>query len=401
MLSPKSAEIINATLPVVGSAIGEITKLFYQKMFAAHPEFEKDLFNRGNQAGGEQPRALAGSIAAFATVLVESEAPSAEDILSRIANKHASLGVTENQYPIVYEHLFAAIAEILGEAVTPEVAEAWTEVYWLMADALVALERKLYQDSGVSEGDVWRKVIVKKRILESADTVSYVLSDPNGKLLPDFKPGQYISVSVELPDGAKQKRQYSLMQADQAGDWRISVKRILKKGNEPAGEVSNYLYQNIFELDQLEVSIPFGELTLKPAENPLLLVSAGIGCTPIVGMLNHLVQQSESRPVVVIHADRSPSDHAHRQELQELVDKLPQATLHNWYEDLGQKIESEAIKSGRVNLEAIDLAPDTHAYLCGPVPFMESMRASLLEKDLSTEDIHYEVFGPGTVLKSA
>ncbi|MEU2229329.1 globin domain-containing protein, partial [Streptomyces sp. NPDC018347] len=122
MLSPQSTEVIRATLPVVGAAIGDITTLFYRRMFDAHPELERDLFNRGNQKQGEQQKALAGAIAAFATLQLEPDSAKVDLILSRIAHKHASLGITPDQYAIVHEHLFAAIVEILGDAVTPDVA---------------------------------------------------------------------------------------------------------------------------------------------------------------------------------------------------------------------------------------------------------------------------------------
>ena len=86
-----------------------------------------------NQAQGDQQRALAGAVAAYATLLVTEGGPDPQEVLGRIAHKHASLGITEDQYPIVHEHLFAAIVEILGDAVTPEVAGAWDEVYCHMA----------------------------------------------------------------------------------------------------------------------------------------------------------------------------------------------------------------------------------------------------------------------------
>ena len=147
MLSEKSVPVVRATLPAVGGAIGDITPLFYKKMFAARPDLLRDLFNRGNQAIGEQQKALAGSIAAFATMLLERPDDRPDALLSRIAHKHASLGIVPDQYPIVHEHLFAAIVDVLGEAVTPEVAAAWDEVYWLMANALIAAEAELYQRS--------------------------------------------------------------------------------------------------------------------------------------------------------------------------------------------------------------------------------------------------------------
>ena len=154
MISQSALSTVRETLPVVGAAIGDITPIFYKRMFTARPDLLRDLFNRGNQAQGEQQKALAGAIAAYASLLVSDDAPNIDAMMSRIANKHASLGITEDQYPIVYEHLFAAIGEVLGDAATPEVVDAWTEVYWDMADALIKAEKELYARHDVAPGDV-------------------------------------------------------------------------------------------------------------------------------------------------------------------------------------------------------------------------------------------------------
>ncbi|EKT78856.1 MULTISPECIES: globin domain-containing protein [Rhodococcus] len=398
MLSPTSTEMIRATLPAVGAAIDDITTLFYRKMFAAHPELERDLFNRGNQQQGGQQKALAGAIAAFAALQLEPDQARVDLILSRIANKHASLGIEPAQYAIVHTHLFAAIVEVLGDAVTAEVAAAWDEVYWLMAETLISMEAGLYQAAGVAVGDVWRQVRVRDRRHESADTVSFVLTSADGAALPSFAPGQYLSVGVHLPDGARQIRQYSLSSAPSSDDWRITVKRVdaqsLPDGVMPAGEVSNFLFRNVFEGDMLNVTTPFGDLVLQDDDAPLLLVSAGIGCTPMMGMLSHLADTEDSRPISVLHADRSPSNHAHRAELTELVERLPFAVMHRWYEDLGARRPEGHLREGRADLGEVTIAPGTRAYLCGPLPFMLGMREALLAKQVPAENIHYEVFGP-------
>jgi nitric oxide dioxygenase len=400
MLSSASKETIRATLPAVGAAIGEITPLFYRKLFAAHPELERDLFNRGNQSQGAQQQALAGAVAAFATLQLDPDPARVQTILSRIANKHASLGVTADQYAVVHEHLFAAIVEVLGEAVTPEVAAAWDEVYWLMAETLIAMEKGLYDAAGVASGQVWRTVQVRERRHESADSVSFVLTSTDGGALPRFVPGQYLSVAAHLPDGARQIRQYSLCSAPLLGDWRITVKRIqptpLEDGSiAPAGEVSNFLFHNVFEGDLLEVTTPFGDLVLPDDDRaPLLLASAGIGLTPMIGMLHHLVATEDPRPVAVLHADRSPSAHAHRAELSALVDRLPSGVMYRWYEDLGGRTAGAGIAGGRADLTAVTLQPGTRAYLCGPLPFMIGLREALLDREVAAENIHYEVFGP-------
>ncbi|WP_258008628.1 FAD-binding oxidoreductase, partial [Rhodococcus sp. ENV425] len=297
------------------------------------------------------------------------------------------------------KHLFEAIVEVLGEAVTPEVAAAWDEVYWEMARALISIEDGLYRDAGVEPGQVWQRLVVTRRVQESPDTVSFVLANPDGTTLPAARPGQYVSVAVRLPDGARQIRQYSLTRAPERTSWGITVKAIgpstAEDGTEiPAGEVSVFLHHNVFEGDELDVSLPFGDLVLDDSSDPLLLISAGIGCTPIIGMLHYLARTETDRYVTVLHADRAPSRHAHRQELVELVDRLPGAKLHHWYEDLGVRPATDTTRLGRIDMDEIEIRPDSRVYLCGPLPFMESVRTSLLARNVPEGNIRYEVFGP-------
>ncbi|MBW5481608.1 globin domain-containing protein [Streptomyces bambusae] len=398
MLSAKSAETVRATLPAVGAAIGQITETFYAKMFAAHPELLRDLFNRGNQNAGLQKQALAGSIATFATYLVDRPDTRPDVMLSRIAHKHASLGVTREQYPIVHKYLFEAIVEILGEAVTPDVAEAWDEVYWLMANALITLEERLYAETQVLAGDVWRQWTVTGRVAETADCTTFRLTPADGAPAPAFKPGQYVSVQVELPDGARQIRQYSLTGAPAAAERTITVKRVHgPSAGGPDGEVSNHLHSQVEVGDTLRVSAPYGDLVLRDTEAPLLLASAGIGCTPMLSMLEHLSESEHTAPVTVLHADRSPAEHALRDDHRALALKLTDATVRFWYEADAEPGDSE----GLMDLADTPVAPGTQAYLCGPLPFMRAVREQLLAKGVPAADIHYEVFGPDLWLAAA
>ncbi|MFJ6016206.1 globin domain-containing protein [Streptomyces sp. NPDC092952] len=391
MLSETSTATVRATLPAVGAAIGDIADLFYRKLFEAHPELLRDLFNRGNQASGAQRQALAGSIAAFATHLVEHPDTRPDVMLGRIAHKHASLGVTAAQYEIVHTHLFAAIAEVLGDAVTPEVAAAWDEVYWLMANALIAIEERLYAQQGVVAGDVWRDWEVVSRVEETDDVATFRIRPADGAPAPDFRPGQYVSVQVELADGAHQIRQYSLSSAPGSEVRSVTVKRVRGAGA-PDGEVSNHLHAEVAAGDTLRVSAPYGDLALDASDAPVLLASAGIGCTPMLSMLEHLAATGHAAPVTVVHGDRSPADHALRVDHDRLTAKLPDAAAHFWYET--PEPGHPADRTGRVDLSGLGIAPGTRAYLCGPLPFMRSVRTQLLAEGVPASDIHYEVFGP-------
>ncbi|GAA0382094.1 FAD-binding oxidoreductase [Microbispora corallina] len=385
MLSPESAATVRATLPAIGGAIDDISARFYEGMFADHPDLLRTLFNRGNQASGRQRAALAASIVAFAAGLVERSGPPLDAMLARISHKHASLGVTAEQYDVVHKYLFAAIDEVLGGAVTPEVGQAWDEVYWLMADALIRSEARL---RGASPGGgAWRRATVTERRDETPDVVSFTLRP---EVPAAFAPGQYVSVAVTLPDGARQIRQYSLSGAPSRDRWRVSVKRA--RGGGPDGEVSAWLHANARPGDTLTVSAPFGDVTLPEGEAPLLLASAGIGVTPVVSMAAHLAATGSRRRVVVVHGDRSPADHAHREELESLVAALPGATLHLFYREAPGAQAGHRV--GRVDLGAVDLPGSLVAYLCGPLPFMRDVRAHLLARGIPAGAVHYEVFGP-------
>ncbi|MFG2131516.1 globin domain-containing protein [Streptomyces sp. NPDC048751] len=387
MLSEQSAATVRATLPAVSAAIGEITERFYAGLFAAHPALLRDLFNRGNQAAGTQRRALAGSIAAFATHLVEHPDQRPDAMLGRIAHKHASLGVTPEQYAVVHEHLFAAIVDVLGEAVTPEVAAAWDEVYWLMANALIAIEKRLYEEAGEPGRRDWEVV---ERITETADVVTFRLRPVDGGPVTGFRAGQYVSVGVQLPDGARQIRQYSLSGAPDDTVRQISVKRVHGAAT-PEGEVSNHLHARVHEGNVLQLSAPYGDLVLDDApDTPLLLASAGIGVTPMVAMLAHLAESGHRAPVTVVHGDRSPADHALRADHEAYAAKLPDTSVHFWYE----QDAPQGTRTGLVDLTDVPVAPGTRAYLCGPLPFMRAVRAQLVERGVAPADIHYEVFGP-------
>ncbi|WP_040807656.1 globin domain-containing protein [Nocardia concava] len=394
-LEPEHAEVIRATLPVVGAHIDQITPLFYSKMFTAHPDLLRDRFNRGNQQQGAQQKALAASIATFATHLVDPALPHPRELLSRIGHKHVSLGVTEPEYRIVHEHLFAAIVEVLGaDVVTPEIAAAWDRVYWLMATTLIDFERELYDSAGVEPGDVFRETRVVQRIDDSSGVATFVVesADPS-RPLPGFLPGQYISVGVRLPDGARQLRQYSLV--NRGGDSRLAftVRRVLAEENTPAGEVSGWLHDHVQPGDALEITLPFGDLTIDTeATTPLVLISAGIGVTPMVGILEYLAAETPSRRTVILHADRSTTAHPLRESVTDLATRLNDVYYRAWYRADGH---------GLLDVTRTDLPEDADYYLCGGTGFLQYVRAQLMSAGIPSDRVHFELFAPNDWLLNA
>ena len=392
-LEPAHAQIVSATLPLIGAHIDEITTEFYRGMFSAHPELLRNLFNRGNQAQGAQQRALAASIATFATHLVDPALPHPAELLSRIGHKHASLGVTADQYPIVHTHLFAAIVAVLGaDTVTEEVAEAWDRVYWIMADTLIGLEHALYQSAGVDDGDVYRRARVVSRVADESGAVLITVR-PDGGPFAEFAAAQYVSVGVTMPDGARQLRQYSLVSAPGTEELTFAVKPVPAAAGQPAGEVSNWIAANVRLGDILDVTVPFGDLPTPTAGAPLVLISAGIGVTPMVGILEYLRAEAPDTSVQVLHADRSDQTHPLRERQTELASQLPHASLEVWYED-GLTAGTRGAHPGLMDLGGVEIADGAQVYVCGGNGFVQAVRAQLTAKGVVAGRIHCELFSP-------
>lgn len=388
-LTPEQAEIVTQTLPVVGANIEKITLNFYNRMFAAHPELIADTFNRGNQKQGAQQKALAASVATFAATLVDPDAPAPEELLSRIGHKHISVGIKPEQYPIVHKHLFDAIEEIL----TPEVfqgavRDAWDAVYLEMQRVLINFEKGLYDDLGVEAGDVFRAAHVVSRE-ERGDDVAVFSVKLDDETPVSYLPGQYISVRQTMPDGAGQLRQYSLVGGEE-GVLTFAVRRVDASEDLPAGEVSTQLWEKVQPGDAIEISLPAGDLVLDTkSDDPVVLISAGIGATPMIGMLDALVAADSKRDVVVLHADRAENTDALRAERNNAVSALVNARQQVWYEpDL-------------MDLTDVDLPEGAQFYLCGGNGFLQAVRDQLAKRGVNRNNIHFELFSPNDWLLDA
>lgn len=385
MLSQTSRPVIEATLPVIGERIVDITTDFYARLFSAHPELLDGVFSRANQRSGEQAKALAGSIAAFAGFLLQHPDAVPERVLSRIAHKHTSLGIRPEQYQVVYEHLFAAIAANLEGIITEEIAAAWTEVYWLMADALIKVESGLYAEQA-NDRD-WMPWRVTARSAAGTDAMTFVLEPADDTPVTPARAGQYVSVRVLTTDGLRQARQYSLT--------GFGTSRSITVRRDDDGEISPVLYDSVRLGDVVELSNPYGEVVLQPSPRPLVLVTAGIGCTPTASMLSALVAEESERQVMVLHAEHDLPRWAHAESTQALLPLLARAELHVWLQDAaGARLRTGTVHEGRMDLGEVALPADAQVFLCGPLPFMRSVRDQAVASGIPAADIDYEVFGP-------
>ena len=324
-------------------------------------------------------------------------------VVTRIVHKHVSLGAPEH-YPIVGKHLLASIREVLGEAATDELVDASAAAYGQLADLLIAEEARLYADSAAKPGGWtgWRAFRVARREAESSEITSFYLEPADGGQVPGYQPGQYVSVRLYVPElGLMQPRQYSLSDAPGQGRLRISVKREPGVAGAPAGRVSNALHDRLQVGGVLDVAPPQGDFKLREAGGaPVVLLSGGVGLTPMVSMLNHLVRADDGRQIRFVHGCRNRDAHAVRDHVNTIAAGRGNVRKAVFYEEVGGGDEPgrDYDYAGRVDLRAIRdaaILPGADYYLCGPRVFMRAQREALLALGVGADRIHAEAFGSG------
>ncbi|MGG7034229.1 MAG: NO-inducible flavohemoprotein [Flavobacterium sp.] len=393
-MNTNQKELVKATVPVLKESGNALISYFYQRMLNGNPEL-KDIFNAGNQASGKQQNALTNAVLAYAENI---ENPSVLiNVLKMIGNKHVSLNITADQYDIVGGHLIGSIKEVLGEAATPELVDAWTCAYTELAEIMINIEAGMYEENATKKGGWkgWRNFVISKIVQESDEIKSFYLTPEDKQDIADFRPGQYISVSMFIPElGHKQPRQYSLSDAFNNEYYRISVKQ--EKGmSTPDGIVSNTLHGKK-EGDVIEVSAPAGVFYADPeAENALVLISGGVGITPMMSMVETNKNLLQKNKTVWVHGCRNESVHAFKEDIATLNEEVDWLSSFVFYETMPEN-ETEAIE-GRVNLNEIKeeiLIDGAKYYICGPAAFIKVQYQSLVSLGVSRENILFEEFGP-------
>ena len=240
----------------------------------------------------------------------------------------------------------------------------------------------------------FRQLTVTAITRESDSVISIRLEDPEGAPLPAARPGQYLTLRVQ-PDTQQRSvlRNYSLSGPPDAGYYRITVKR------EPDGAASGYLHTRLTVGDQLDIAAPRGTFILDRTDAPVLLISAGIGATPVLAMLHALAEEHSDREIWALHSARSSREHSFAAEARALLASLPNARTRVYYsrpgpEDVEGRDFDAAGRLTGAQLAELEPPRDGQAYLCGPAPFMDEISAALAALGIDASHIHTEPFGP-------
>ncbi len=239
----------------------------------------------------------------------------------------------------------------------------------------------------------FRQLTVTAIMRESDSVISIRLEDPERAPLPAARPGQYVTVRVRSEAQPRSLlRNYSLSGPPDAGYYRIAVKR------ESAGAASRYLHTRLAVGDRLDIAAPRGTFILDRTNAPVLLISAGIGATPVLAMLQALAEEHSAREIWWLHGARNRREHSFAAEAQTLLASLPNVHSHVYYSrPEPDDLTGRGLNAGRLTASLIaELGPphDAEAYLCGPTPFMDEISAGLATLGLDASRIHTEPFGP-------
>ncbi|KAK3068128.1 Nitric oxide oxidoreductase [Teratosphaeriaceae sp. CCFEE 6253] len=411
-LTPSQVHTIRSTVPVLQQYGNAITTSFYSTLISEVPALN-NIFNQANQRNNHQAQALAGALYAYAAHIDDLGALS--PAVEKICQKHASLYIQPEQYEVVGTYLLRAMGDVLGAALTEEVLEAWKAAYWQLANIMIKREEDLLQ--GADGWTDWRDFVIADKVRESDEITSFYLKPQDGKPLPPFLPGQYISIMTDVPDfGYMQSRQYSLSDAPRTDYYRISVKKEagLRTTDPDAqahpGFISNLLHDFKRAGDSIKVSRPAGEFFLDPEKDldgPVVLISAGVGLTPMISILNTLVKRDGDQRISFIHGARTTKIQAFRQQIKETIAQRPNVTASIFVKTPDTETDVAGLDyhyASRVELEQLDAEKDlcldhdrTMYFVCGPDAFMADVHAGLRRRGVSEGRIRMEVFGTGAI----
>jgi nitric oxide dioxygenase len=298
------------------------------------------------------------------------------------------------------------VKEVLGDAATDEIIDAWKKAYDYIADAFIDIEKKLYKETDHQPGgwSGYRSFLVDQKVKETDAVTSFYLKPKDGQSIPTYKAGQYLTIKAEIP-GEKYThiRHYSLSDSPGKDYYRISVKREDAHGDAPPGIVSNYLHKQVQVGDTLQFSAPAGDFLLDDSDLPVVLISGGIGITPLLSMLNTIAESKSQRQVTFVHATANSHTHAFKDHVNQLEKNHQNIKSYVCYDSPTEedRTSQNFDKEGYIDLDFLQsIVPSKESvfYFCGPIPFMKNIQSALHQWGIPKEHIHFEAFSPIAIL---
>ena len=400
-LSPSTIALVKATVPALVEHGTAITTAMYKRLF--QDDHIRSLFNHSNQGeSGAQVHALAGAILAYARNIENLGA--LVPVVERIASKHIGYHILPAHYPYVATALLAAIKDVLKEAATDEILAAWGEAYWFLANVLKARETVLRDEILSAEGgwEGWRAFNVAETIRESSLITSFVLRPVDGGPVLRHRAGQYLTLRLQPKRGPEIKRNYSISCGANGEFYRISVKR------EDLGHGgSRFLHQQVAVGDVIEMTPPAGDFFLaETPQRPVILLSGGVGLTPMVSMVETIAAKHPSLETYYIHGTISSETHAMDRHVRALARAHGNIHVSTFYStpEKGDQIGETHDGEGFISIDWLAQNTPLHMadiYLCGPKPFLRAFVGGLSLAGVAAERIHFEFFGPADDLMAA
>lgn len=386
-LSPQAIALVKATIPALEQHGPAITAAMYRRLFRdAHIAA---LFNQANQDSGAQRFALAGALLVYAQNIDNPAALAG--MAERIAQKHVGYAIHRGHYPYVAKALMGAMQDVLGESATPDIMAAWEQAYWALAEALIARETAIRDEIMIQPGGWtdWRRFVITGRQPEASGITSFLLRPEDGGPVVPHKPGQYLTLRFDIAGLAGVKRNYSISCGPNAEYYRITVKR------EAGGQASGFLHDQAAVGTIIEATPPAGDFHLpEQPQRPVVLLSGGVGLTPMVSIVERMATSHPDLPVWYVHGTANRASHALDGQVRAAAQRHGQMSVATFYEQPDGQGDA---CSGRITLDWLQAnTPLTEAdiYLCGPKPFLRNFVGGLTEAGIPADRIHYEFFGP-------
>ncbi len=266
--------------------------------------------------------------------------------------------------------------------------------------------------SETAQGPIWegyRRFIVARKVRESGTVTSFYLTPEDGGPLAPFRPGQHIGIKLDIPGQfVPVMRSYTLSDSpSQAGHYRLSIKREPAPADEPElepGVSSNFMHDHVAEGTVVELRAPGGDFVLRPeGKGPVVLLSGGVGCTPMISMLSAIADAGAAREVWFIHGVKNGAEHAFGSFVRALAAERPNIHVHIRYSRPGPADEAgrDFDSTGHVDMDLLRQllpGPTPQFYLCGATPFMKSLYQGLTDWGVDPFQINYEFFGAASDL---